>query len=182
MAPTQSDSGHMSDLAELIVTHKRARGWSYQQLADRSHGVIARQRWQQLATGVRMIEFPEPATLEAIAEGIDVDVTTVVVAAAASIGLPVHRTISGFAAMLPSDVDSMDPDMRDALLHVIRLASRRVNASQEPGPEAGGAELTESPAIGAQGYSDEERVHAQEVRKRANARARRNNSTTRGAG
>lgn len=113
------------DLAQLISERKHAHGWKYRELEARSGGIIKYQRWQQLATGKRITEFPEPATLQAIAEAIEVDVTAVVIAAARSIGLPVHDTGSDFASMLPAGVDGMDPDMRDALLRIIRLASKR---------------------------------------------------------
>lgn len=156
MSRFRPDAGAMSDLAQLITERKRELRWSFRKLAERSDDVITYGRWQQLAGGVRITEFPEPATLQAIAKGIDVDVTIVVLATAKSIGLDVRNTASTFATMLPSTVDDMDPDLRDALLRVIRLASRRADdASQEQGQKAGGAKLEEPPTIAT--LTDEER-------------------------
>lgn len=118
------DPQSVPDLALLIGERKNAHGWTYRELEARSGGAIKYQRWQQLATGKRITEFPEPATLQAIATAIDVDVTAVVIAAAKTIGLQVRPTGSDFATMLPTGVDGIEPEMRDALLRVIRLASK----------------------------------------------------------
>ena len=149
MSRITPDAGAMSDLAQLITERKREMGWSYRKLAAQSGGVITWSRWQQLATGVRVVEFPEPETLMAIARGLDVDVTLVVMAAAKSIGLPVRSAASTFAALLPTTVDDIDPDMQDALLRVIRLASRRTDASQKQGTEKGSTSQQSEAAIAA---------------------------------
>lgn len=161
MSRTTPDPGAMRDLGQLITERKRALGYTFRKLAELSGDTISHARWQQLATGVRLVEFPEPATLLAIATAIDVDVTMVVVAAAKTIGLPVRNTTSSFATLLPSTVDDMDPEMRDALLRVIRLASRRTNASQEQGQKAGGTTEQPEAAIAA----EKDRLTAEHVSK-----------------
>ncbi|MGH3494774.1 MAG: hypothetical protein ACRDQ1_16275 [Sciscionella sp.] len=109
-------------MQELILAKRDERGWSYRHLESRSHGMVRNQRWQQLATGERVKEFPAPATIVAIADTLEIDVTTVVLAAAASIGLGVSRHGSHLAQMLPSSADELSPEMRDAVLSVIRAA------------------------------------------------------------
>ena len=121
---TADDSG-VPTLAELITEQKAFRGYSYRTLEARADSVITAQRWQQLGTGVRIKEFPEPATLQAMANALGVDVTAVVMAAARSIGLPVRRVAeSDLAAMLPQSASLLTTDQRDAILAVVRSITR----------------------------------------------------------
>lgn len=112
-------------LADLISARKADRGWSYQQLADRAHGTVSRQRWQQLGTGVRIKEFPEPATIQAIADALEVDVTLIVLGVARSIGFAVRTQDSSLAAMLPPGADQLNDEQRDAVLAVVRAMAPR---------------------------------------------------------
>lgn len=109
--------------------------------------MFSAQRWQQLGTGVRIKEFPEPATIQAMADALEVDVASVVLAAAASIGLPVERRQSELAAMLPSNADDLTEEQRDAVLAVIRAMTPKethhgagTEEVQEPRTQAGGPE------------------------------------------
>lgn len=127
------ESEEVPTLADLITRRKRERGWSYRQLQERSHDVITYGRWQQLGSGVRLTEFPEPTTLQAIADALEVDVTAVVLSTALSIGLGVRHRRSEFAAMLPAYTELLDDDQRDALLGVVRTmvsAQRRLLGAQ----------------------------------------------------
>lgn len=118
-------------LADLISARKADRGWSYQQLADRAHGTVSRQRWQQLGTGVRIKEFPEPATIQAIADALEVDVTLVVLGVARSIGFAVRTQDSSLAAMLPPGADQLNDEQRDAVLAVVRaMAPRQLTGAE----------------------------------------------------
>ncbi|WP_328439209.1 hypothetical protein [Nocardia puris] len=110
----------MPNLADLIQARRAERGWSYRTLSARADHVVSAQRWQQLGTDVRIKEFPEPATIRAMADALEVDVTSVVLATAASIGLPVTRRQSELAAMLPGNADDLTAEQRDAVLAVIR--------------------------------------------------------------
>lgn len=83
------------DLADLIGQTKGDR--SYAKLAQESGDVVIRQRWYQLATSP-LKEFPEPPTIEAIARGLGVSVTDVVIACARSVGLQV-RDAGTFAGL-----------------------------------------------------------------------------------
>lgn len=119
-------------LADLISARKTERGWSYQQLADRAHGAVSRQRWQQLGTGVRIKEFPEPATIQAIADALEVDVTLVVLGVARSIGFAVRTQDSSLAAMLPPGADQLNDEQRDAVLAVVRaMAPRQLTGAKD---------------------------------------------------
>lgn len=83
------------DLADLIGQTKGDR--SYAKLAQESGDVVIRQRWYQLATSP-LKEFPEPPTIEAIARGLGVSVTDVVIACSRSVGLQV-RDAGTFAGL-----------------------------------------------------------------------------------
>lgn len=145
--------GHVvPNLTDLIKERRDDRGWSYRELEARSDGVVKHQRWAQLTLGVRMKEIPTPETLRAIAVALEVDVTTVVLAAAASVGLPVRQQSSELAKRLPSEADRISPRMRDAILGVVRAAvqdSEEVASDGKPQPrrqatqQAGSAPKTE---------------------------------------
>lgn len=119
------------NLADLISARKAERGWSYQQLADRASGAISRQRWQQLGTGVRIKEFPEPGTVQSIADALEVDITLVVLAVARSIGLAVRQRDSSLAAMLPPGAERLTIEQRDVVLAVVRALAAKVGATDE---------------------------------------------------
>ncbi|MFH5231931.1 hypothetical protein [Antrihabitans spumae] len=119
----------MPTLAELITRQKDGRGWSYRNLAARADDVLTAQRWQQLGSGVRIAEFPEPATLQAIADAIEVDIAAVVLAAARSIGLDVRQQRSELATMLPVNSDLLTAQQRDAVVAVVRaIANDKADA------------------------------------------------------
>ncbi|WP_336794240.1 helix-turn-helix transcriptional regulator [Gordonia malaquae] len=87
-------------LAEMVQHQMAARGLSYSSLAERTGDVITAAQWQQLGTG-GLTEFPQPATLDAIATTLDVSITEVVLAAGRSAGLDVKRgATSDLAAMV----------------------------------------------------------------------------------
>lgn len=116
-----TDDSGVPTLDQLISEQKSLRGYSYADLETRAKGVIRRQRWQQLGTGVRIKEFPEPATIEAMATALDVDVAVVVLAAARSIGLDVKRGAqSDLAARLPYSANRLSDVQRDAIVTLVR--------------------------------------------------------------
>ncbi len=98
------------------------RGWSYADLERRSEHALSRGRWQQLGSGVRQRKFPDPASIEVIARVLDVDVTTVVLAAAQAVGLDAHLRGSDLAHLLPTGTEQLSERMRDAILTLIRAA------------------------------------------------------------
>ncbi len=130
-------------LHQLIRTCMEDRGWSYTDLARRSGQALTRGRWQQLGSGVRQKNFPDPASLQVIAQVLEVDVTTVVLGAAQAVGLDARLEGSAFAYLLPEQTELLSPHMRDAILNLIRaavaetLADHRVTGVGEQSGEAG---------------------------------------------
>lgn len=117
-----TDGDVVPTLQQLIRARMDERGWNYPELARRSGNVLSRGRWQQLGTGMRLKELPEPGSLLAIAEALEVDVTTVLLAAGQSVGLAVRRRGPELAHLLPAGTDRLSPAMRDAILTIIRAA------------------------------------------------------------
>lgn len=98
------------------------RRWSYTDLERASDRALTRGRWQQLGSGGPQRKFPEPGSLAVIARVLEVDTTTVVLAAARSLGLDVGRPGAELAHSLPEDTDRISERMRDAILTLIRCA------------------------------------------------------------
>lgn len=105
------DSRSVPTLAEFIKIEKGRTGVSYRELEARSNSTISAQRWQQLGTGVRMKEFPEPTTLEAMATALNVDVTKLVLASARSLGLDVREGVTFYGH--PSDDHSPIEELKE---------------------------------------------------------------------
>ncbi|GAA3221249.1 hypothetical protein GCM10017691_06150 [Pseudonocardia petroleophila] len=109
-------------LSALIRSRMVEHGWSYTDLENRSGHALTRGRWQQLGSGTPQKRFPDPASLSVIATVLDVDVTTVVLAAARAVGLDVRTQGSALAALLPEGTERLPDVMRDAILTLIRAA------------------------------------------------------------
>lgn len=133
-------------LQQLVAARMDERGWAYSELERRADGRLSKGRWQQIGSGHRIKEFPEPSTLMLMADVLEVDITTVVLAAAQSVELPVRRRETAFGALLPAGIDDLSPDMRDSLLTIIRAAVREADASNNSAGSAptGGDAATRS--------------------------------------
>lgn len=118
-------------LHQLIRSRMDDRGWSYSDLERRSDRALSRGRWQQLGSGVQQKKFPDPASLVVIAQVLEVDVTTVVLAAAGGLGLDTRIQGSEFARLLPAGTERLSAPMRDAILAMIRAAV--ADAAAHPG-------------------------------------------------
>jgi hypothetical protein len=97
-----------------------AHGWSYADLEKLSGRALSRGRWQQLGSGVQQKKFPDPTSLLVIAQVLEVDITTVVLAAAQAVGLAVTPAGGDLAHLLPPGTHRLSDRMRDAILMVIR--------------------------------------------------------------
>jgi transcriptional regulator with XRE-family HTH domain len=75
----------MNPLQQLIQQRMRERGWSYGEVAKR--GELPRSTVYTLAMTRNLARPPRPATLDALAKGLDVPVSAVRAAAAESTGL-----------------------------------------------------------------------------------------------
>ena len=126
----------INPLQRLIRQRLADRGWSYGQVARR--GGLPRSTVYTLATTRNLARPPRPATIDALAKGLDVPVSAVRAAAAESTGL--HYYDSSPARPLdPADrerelliasIDELTPEDRR---HVAALVeSLRNKAAQEP--------------------------------------------------
>lgn len=124
------DGGRVLTLQELIRTRRDERGWSYADLAHRTDHKITRGRWQQLGTHTRMKAFPERDNIPAIADALEVDQTTVILAVARSLDLDVRWRGPDLAALMPAGTDALSEPVRDAILAVIRATVTEAIARQ----------------------------------------------------
>lgn len=109
-------------LHHLVRSRIQERGWSYTDLERRSGHALSRGRWQQLGSGAPQRKFPDPASLMVIAQVLEVDITTVVLASARAVGLDARLPGSDLAHLLPPGTDQLSTRMRDAILALIRAA------------------------------------------------------------
>ncbi len=117
-------------LHQLVRSRIRERGWSYTDLERRSGHALSRGRWQQLGSGAPQRKFPDPASLVAIAQVLEVDITTVVLAAARSVGLDVSHRGAALSHLLPDQTELISERMRDAILTLIRAAAAEAGADE----------------------------------------------------
>ena len=137
--PDEDDSP-APGLDDLIRAGMHERGWSYSDLERASDRALTRGRWQQLGSGVPQRKFPDPASLTVIARVLEVDTTTVVLAAARSLGLDVGRQRAELAHLLPVHTERISERMRDAILTLIRSAVAEA-------PDDRGLEVSRSGAL-----------------------------------
>ena len=126
----------VNPLQRLIRQRLRERGWSYGDAARR--GGLPRSTVYTLATTRNLARPPRPATIDALAKGLDVPVSAVRAAAAESTGLHYYdEPASGRQdpgdqerELLIASIDELTPEDRR---HVAALVeSLRNRASQEP--------------------------------------------------
>ena len=120
-------------LHQLIRTCMDERGWSYTDLERRSERALTRGRWQQLGSGVRLRNIPDPASLLVIARVLEIDITTVVLGAARTLGLSVRPGGGDLAQLLPEQTERLSPRMHAAILTLIRAAVADTLAVREAG-------------------------------------------------
>jgi len=123
-------------LQQLLRARMDERGWSYTDLERRSDRALSRGRWHQLGAGAPPRKFPDPGSLVVIAQVLEVDITTVVLAAARSVGLDARTRESELSRLLPSGTERLSDRTRDALLATIRAAVADV-ADRSPAPDDG---------------------------------------------
>jgi len=121
-------------LQQLLRARMDERGWSYTDLERRSDRALSRGRWQQLGSGAAQRKFPDPASLVVIAQVLEVDITTVVLAAARSVGLDARSRDSELSRLLPAGTERLSARTRDALLATIRAAVADA-ADRSPTPQ-----------------------------------------------
>jgi transcriptional regulator with XRE-family HTH domain len=123
-------------LQRLIQQRLRERGWSYGEVARR--GGLPRSTVYTLATTLNLVRPPRPATIDALAKGLDVPVSLVRAAAAESTGLHYYdeaaagqpRSGDQERDLLIASIDELSPEDRQ---HVAALVeSLRRKSSQAP--------------------------------------------------
>lgn len=118
--PPNTEAGDLT-LPDLILSLKGDR--TYKELEAASGGIVKSQRWNQLANGERINEFPTPPTLEAMAAALPCDIEVLILACARTVGIDVHRRQSRFVDMLPPSVDKLSESSKTALLNMARTLS-----------------------------------------------------------
>jgi transcriptional regulator with XRE-family HTH domain len=126
----------INPLQRLIQQRLRERGWSYGEVARR--GGLPRSTVYTLATTRNLARPPRPATIDALAKGLDVPVSAVRAAAAESTGLHYYDDIpteqqhptDRERELLIASIDELTPEDRR---HVAALVeSLRSRASSQP--------------------------------------------------
>ena len=125
----------LNPLQRLIRQRMRERGWSYGEIARR--GGLPRSTVYTLAMTQNLGRPPRPATIDALARGLDLPVSAVRAAAAESTGLHDYDEPGGprnpgdpERELLIASIDELTPEDRR---HVAALVeSLRNKASQEP--------------------------------------------------
>ncbi len=126
----------LNPLQRLIQQRLRERGWSYGEVAKR--GGMPRSTVYTLATTRNLSRPPRPATIDALAKGLDVPVSAVRAAAAESTGLHYYDEVPAGQEhpgdrereLLIASIDELTPEDRR---HVAALVeSLRSRTAQEP--------------------------------------------------
>ena len=127
----------LNPLQRLIQQRLRERGWSYREVARR--GGLPHSTVHTLAATRNLARPPRPATIDALAKGLDVPVSAVRAAAAESTGLhyydevPTGRQDSGDREreLLIASIDELTPEDRQHVAALVESLRRRTSA--EPG-------------------------------------------------
>ena len=126
----------LNPLQRLIQQRLRERGWSYREVARR--GGLPHSTVHTLAATRNLGRPPRPATIDALAKGLEVPVSAVRAAAAASTGLHYYDETDGpenpgdpERELLIASIDELTPEDRR---HVAALVeSLRNRTAREPG-------------------------------------------------
>lgn len=134
--PPAAAAPGVNPLQRLIQQRLRERGWSYGEVARR--GGLPRSTVYTLATTRNLSRPPRPATIDALARGLDVPVSAVRAAAAESTGLHYYeqepagpeQPADQERELLIASIDELSPEDRR---HVAALVeSLRARAAAKP--------------------------------------------------
>jgi hypothetical protein len=131
---TPGDSPPVPTIAELLVQYRDRTGASYDEMSRSVNGEITTAWFHRLTTQPPK-SFPRDAdTVQALADLLQVPVTTIVLAFAASLGLPVTQSSSMLLMTLPPGTDNLQPADVDAIRAVVRqlVEARRVVTTPVP--------------------------------------------------
>jgi transcriptional regulator with XRE-family HTH domain len=111
-------------LQRLIQQRLEERGWSYGDVARR--GGLPRSTLYTLASTRNLVRPPRPATIDALARGLDVPVSAVRAAAAESAGLHYYDdTVPGQAGPGPGQPGDQERDLLIASIDELSPEDRR---------------------------------------------------------
>jgi transcriptional regulator with XRE-family HTH domain len=139
----------MNPLQRLIAQRLRERGWSYGEVARR--GGLPRSTVYTLATTRNLVRPPRPATIDALAKGLDVPVSVVRSAAAESTGLHYYDDATAGQQqagdsereLLIASIDELSPEDRRHVAALVESLRRKASpespdhltpAPDPPGP------------------------------------------------
>src|SRR5215469_16192483 len=120
-------------LQRLIVERLHERGWSYGDVARR--GGLPRSTVYTLATTRNLVRPPRPATIDALAKGLDVPVSAVRAAAAQSTGLHYYDDASTGQEpagdrereLLIASIDELSPEDRRHVAALVESLRKRAS-------------------------------------------------------
>jgi transcriptional regulator with XRE-family HTH domain len=129
----------INPLQRLIQERLRDRGWSYGEVARR--GGLPRSTVYTLATTRNLVRPPRPATIDALAKGLDVPVSVVRTAAAESTGLHYYDETPGGQPdagdqereLLIASIDELSPDDRRHVAALVESLRNRTSADRPRG-------------------------------------------------
>lgn len=133
--PQPGDPRQQGVLHRLIAERMHELGRSYRDVAER--GGLSRSTVHYLATRNGSGGIPRPATLEALAQGLDLPVSVVRAAAAASAGLYVEAVGAGPAAdpeteVLIASLAKLNPAERRHVAALVRSLLGSREAGEDP--------------------------------------------------
>jgi transcriptional regulator with XRE-family HTH domain len=128
----------INPLQRLIQERLRDRGWSYGEVARR--GGLPRSTVYTLATTRNLVRPPRPATIDALAKGLDVPVSVVRTAAAESTGLHYYDEAPGGQRepgdqereLLIASIDELSPDDRRHVAALVESLRNRDSSPRQP--------------------------------------------------
>jgi len=123
----------LNPLQRLIRDRLRERKWSYGDVSRR--GGLPRSTVYTLATTRNLVRPPRPATIDALAQGLDVPVAVVRAAAAESAGLHYYDQAPAGAAqpgkperdLLIASIDELSPEDRRHVAALVESLRNRAN-------------------------------------------------------
>ena len=129
----------INPLQRLIQQRLREQGWSYGKVAQR--GGLPRSTVYTLATTRNLARPPRPATIDALAKGLDVPVSAVRAAAAESTGLHYYDEVAieqerpgdPERELLIASIDELSPGDRRHVAALVESLRRRASAGPEDG-------------------------------------------------
>ena len=128
----------LNPLQRLIQQRLRERGWSYGEAAKR--GGMPRSTLYTLATTRNLGRPPRPATIDALAKGLDVPVSAVRAAAAESTGLHYYDEVPAEddddagdreRKLLIASIDELTPEDRRHVAALVESLRRRASPPPE---------------------------------------------------